>query len=214
MAASRSDDFDDFRGDECLDGQELIEFSPGIKGRAVKRLRDDVVLYHVVSGNRGRPKQVFLFPPRSKSALDHTERQTIVRVFSNLNKLGEEDALKKTALLLDVSEISVKRCISEFNQEEGNLEKRRRGNFTNHRTAVSSSKELRDRVSSLIREKTSAKKMLQILTEENRFPKDSIPKYEAFLAYLKRQKFLFDQREDDDHNSEDFEVKLPKKPHS
>ena len=93
---SRSDDFDEFRGDDCLDDEELIELSPGVKGKAVKRLRDNVVLYHVVSGNRGRPKKVFIFPPRPKTALQAEERRTIVRVFSNLNKLGEEDALKKT----------------------------------------------------------------------------------------------------------------------
>src|SRR3989338_11369279 len=150
MAAGRSDDFDEFRGDDCLDDEELIELSPGVKGKAVKRLRDNVVLYHVVSGNRGRPKKVFIFPPRPKTALQAEERRTIVRVFSNLNKLGEEDALKKTALLLDVGERSVSECISEFYQEEGNPGKRRRGNFTNHRTAVSSSKELRDCVYSLI----------------------------------------------------------------
>ena len=150
LGTSKSRENQDFGPDDCLDDEELIELSPGIKGRAVKRLRDDVILYHVVSGGRGRPKQVFLFPPRPKSVLLPLERQMIVRVFSNLNKLGEDDALKKTALLLDFSEISVKRTISEFNQDEGKFHKRRRGNFTNHPTCVSSSKELRDSIYTLI----------------------------------------------------------------
>jgi hypothetical protein len=197
QSTSKSRENEDFGSDDCSDDEELIEFSPGIKGRAVKRLRDDIMLYHVVSGGRGRPKQVFLFPPRPKSVLLPIERQMIVRVFSNLNKLGEDDASKKTAFLLDFSEISVKRTISDFNQDEGLLNKRQRGNFTNHPTCISSSKELRESIYSLLvqraakGENTSAKKMLQILTEQNAFSGDSIPKYETFLSYLKRQKFVF-----------------------
>jgi len=188
QSTSKSRENEDFGSDDCSDDEELIEFSPGIKGRAVKRLRDDIMLYHVVSGGRGRPKQVFLFPPRPKSVLLPIERQMIVRIFSNLNKLGEDDASKKTAFLLDFSEISVKRTISDFNQDEGLLNKRQRGNFTNHPTCISSSKELRESIYSLLvqraakGENTSAKKMLQILTEQNAFSGDSIPKYETFLS--------------------------------
>ena len=203
MAARSSAQDDDFSPDEYSDEEATVSLSPTTQGKFVKRFENNVVMFHILSGKRGRPKVAFEFPPRPKKALTISERVTIVRVFSNLNRLGEQDAAQKTAALLNFSKITVQRIISEFSENEGELQKRRRGNFTSHPVTVSTSAELRDRILTLIlerasrKENTSAKKMIKILTEEKVFPSGSVPTYRSFIRYLKRQKFKFGR----DHKS-------------